>query len=134
MNDKFIGSDRFALKISVSIIFGEMSKKIIGSWLKLIFFELIILEINRYRRGLETCPQAKTSKSGLAFFLFFRRVRATSMTQRRVENTRVHFWTFSPASVKETPWGLHEKLSVLRKTFALTIYFVHYDKLGIILD
>ena len=25
------------------------------------------------------------------FLLFFRRVRATSMTQRRVENTRVHF-------------------------------------------
>ena len=22
------------------------------------------------------------------------------MTQRRVENTRVHFWTFSPVSVK----------------------------------
>ena len=30
------------------------------------------------------------------FLLFFRRVRATSMTQHRVENTRVHFWTFSP--------------------------------------
>ena len=54
----------------------------------------------RYRQGLETCPQAKTSKSGHAiFFSFFRRVRATSMTQRRVENTRVHFWTFSPVSV-----------------------------------
>ena len=34
------------------------------------------------------------------FFSFFRRVRATSMTQCRVENTRVHFWTFSPVSVK----------------------------------
>ena len=34
------------------------------------------------------------------FLLFFRRVRATSMTRRRVENTRVHFWTFSPVSVK----------------------------------
>ena len=33
-------------------------------------------------------------------FIFFRRVRAMSMTQRRVENTRVHFWTFSPVSVK----------------------------------
>ena len=32
---------------------------------------------------------------------FFRRVRATSMTQRRVENTRVPFWTFSPVSVKQ---------------------------------
>ena len=31
--------------------------------------------------------------------LFFWRVRATSMTQRRVENTRVHFWTFLPISV-----------------------------------
>ena len=59
------------------------------------------ISLNRYRRGLETCPQAKTSKSGHAiFFSFFRRVRATSMTQRRVENTRVHFWTFSPVSVK----------------------------------
>ena len=25
------------------------------------------------------------------------------MTQRRVENTRVHFWTFSPVSVNKTP-------------------------------
>ena len=31
--------------------------------------------------------------------LFFRRVRATSMTQNRVENTRVHFWTLAPVSV-----------------------------------
>ena len=35
------------------------------------------------------------------FFSIFRRVQATSMTQRRVENTRVHFWTFSPVSVNE---------------------------------
>ena len=42
--------------------------------------------LNRYRRELETCPQAKTSKSGHAvFFSFFRRVQATSMTQRRVK-------------------------------------------------
>ena len=34
------------------------------------------------------------------YLLFFRRVRATSMTQRRDENTRSHFWTFSPVSVK----------------------------------
>ena len=32
--------------------------------------------------------------------IFFRRIRATSLTQHRVENTRVHFWTFSPVSVK----------------------------------
>ena len=58
--------------------------------------------VNRYRRGLETCTQSKPSKSGHAIFLsFFRRVRATSMTQRRVENTRVHFWTFSPVSVNK---------------------------------
>ena len=45
--------------------------------------------------------QAQTSKSGHAiFFSFFRRVRATSMTQRRVENTGVHFWTFLPVSFK----------------------------------
>ena len=29
LNDKFIGSDRIALKISISIIFGKISKKII---------------------------------------------------------------------------------------------------------
>ena len=47
---------------------------------------------NRYRRGLETCSQAETSKSEhTIFFYFFRRVRATSMNQRRVKNTRVHF-------------------------------------------
>ena len=58
-------------------------------------------EIKRYRRGLETCPQANLAKSGRAiFFFFFRRVRATSMTQRGVENFRVHFWTFSPVSIK----------------------------------
>ena len=51
-------------------------------------------KLNRYRRGLETCPQAKTSESGhTIFFSFFRCVRATSMTP-------VHFWTFSPVSVK----------------------------------
>ena len=60
-----------------------------------------IKTLNRYRRELETSQQAKTSKSGHAFFItFFRRVRATFMTQRRVENTRVHFCTFSPVSVK----------------------------------
>ena len=36
----------------------------------------------------------------LFFSLFFRRVRATSMTQRRVENSGVHFWTLSPVSAK----------------------------------
>ena len=42
----------------------------------------------------------RTSKGGHAiFFSFFQRFRATSMTQGRVENTRVHFWTFSPVSV-----------------------------------
>ena len=70
------------------------------------FYQVIIFEnLNRYRRGLEICPQAKTLKrerSATRLFssLFLRRVRATSMTQRRVENTRVHFWTFSPVSVK----------------------------------
>ena len=60
------------------------------------------LYINRYRRWVETCLQAKTSNSGHAiFFFFFWRVRATSMTQRRVANTRVHFWTFPPVLVNE---------------------------------
>ena len=33
------------------------------------------------------------------------------MTQRRVENTRVHFWTFSPVSVKELGHLRVEELS-----------------------
>ena len=46
------------------------------------------LNLNRYRRGLETCPQANMAKMSTLFSsLFFRRVRATSMTQRRAENT-----------------------------------------------
>ena len=58
------------------------------------------MELNRYRRGLETCPQSNLTESGREYFLLFlRRIRATSMTQRRVENIRVHFWTFSPVSV-----------------------------------
>ena len=60
----------------------------------------IDMSINQYRRGLETFPQAKTSKSGREYFSsFFRHVRATSRYQRQVENTRVHFWTFLPVSV-----------------------------------
>ena len=39
-------------------------------------------------------------KVDASIFFFFWRVRATSMTQRRVDKTRVHFWTFSPVSVK----------------------------------
>ena len=40
-------------------------------------FSTFLNSVNRYRRVLETCPQAKTSKSGHAiFYSFFRRVRA----------------------------------------------------------
>ena len=64
-----------------------------------------VRNVNRCRRGLETCPQANLAKMSHAiFFSFFQRVRATSMTQHRVENTRVHFWTFSPVSVKCIFW------------------------------
>ena len=74
--------------------------------------------VNRYRRGLETCPQAKTSKSGHAISsLFSRRVRATSITQRRVENTRVHFWTVSPKSVNVKSKTLITSQKFLRETY-----------------
>ena len=43
---------------------------------------------------------------------FFRRVRATSMTQRRVENTCVHFWMFSPVSVNKK-----RRSYIIRKNF-----------------
>ena len=68
-------------------------------------FEIVV--VNRYSRGLETCPQANLAKSGRKYFLLFsdaseRRVSVIyCMTQRRVEKTRVHFWTFSPISVNE---------------------------------
>ena len=45
----------------------------------------------------------KRTKVDTLFLFFFRRVRATSMTQRRVGNTRVHFWTFSPVTVNQDP-------------------------------
>ena len=43
-----------------------------GRWFNL---KLNMFDFNRYRRGLEICPQAKMLKSGHAiFFSFFRRV------------------------------------------------------------
>ena len=45
--------------------------------------------------------QKRPKVDAIIFLSFFRRGRATSMTQSRVENTRVHFWTFSPVPVKE---------------------------------
>ena len=39
----------------------------------------IVYHIDRYRRGLETCPQAKTSKSGHAIFFSF-----SDASERRV--------------------------------------------------
>ena len=47
---------------------------------------------NRYRRGLETCPQEKNVHKWTRYFLLF----FFDASERRVENTRVHFWTFSP--------------------------------------
>ena len=79
---------------------GPVSLKVNRNRLKKKKKKVIKLSIKRYRRGLETFPQAKTSKSGREYFSsFFRHVRATSRYQRQVENTRVHFWTFLPVSV-----------------------------------
>ena len=45
-------------------------------WVKMNLFKArCVWAINRYRRGLETCPQAKTSKSGHAIFFSFFRTR-----------------------------------------------------------
>ena len=61
-----------------------------------------ILSLNYFFHLTDTNEDSKlvprricTKVDASIFFFFFRRVRATSMTQRRVENTRVHFWTFS---------------------------------------
>ena len=59
--------------------------------------------LNGYKRGIETCPQVNLHQSGREYFLlFFRRVRATSMTQRRVEHTRIHLGANSPVSVNHS--------------------------------
>ena len=44
-----------------------------------------LMSLNRYKRVLETSPQANLHQSGREYFLlfFFRRVRATSMTRYR---------------------------------------------------
>ena len=61
------------------------------------------------------------SKSGHAiFFSFFQHVRATSMTQRRVENTRVQFWTLSPVSVKS------HSLKIILKNFSAILTPILY--------
>ena len=65
-----------------------------------LYLKIVILTDTREDSKL--VHREKTSKSGHAiFFAFIRRVRATSLTQRRVENSRVQFWTFSPVSVKK---------------------------------
>ena len=58
-----------------------------------------MIRANKKTRVLtDTGEDSKLVHSFLLFF--FRRVRATIMTQRRVGNTRVHFWTSSPVSVQ----------------------------------
>ena len=52
------------------------------------------------------------------YFLLFFPTRPSDEydAQRRVENTRVHFWTFPPVSVKSNRWALFfTKKSVLDK-------------------
>ena len=90
--------------------------------------------LNRYRTGFETCPQANTSKSGHAIFsFFFRRVRATIMTQRRVKNTRVHFWTFSRVSVKIRGKKIGNSLlstsDYIKKNFKTSVFSQSFQRL-----
>ena len=74
--------------------------------------------INRYMRGLEIVHKRKRPKVDTLFSsLFFRRVLATSTTQRRVENTRVHFWTVSPKSVNVKSKTLITSQKFLRETY-----------------
>ena len=65
------------------------------------------MEVNRYRRGLELVHRRKRQNVETLFSsLFFRR----GLSQRRVENTRVDFWTFSPVSVKKLEIGIFGSL------------------------
>ena len=53
--------------------------QIASKWSNKLFIIENSANINRYRRGLETCAQAKTSKSGHAIFFFF-----SDTSERRV--------------------------------------------------
>ena len=62
------------------------------------YYLILYLPIQARTRDLSTGENVQKWTRYLLLF-FFRCVRATSMTQRRVENTRVHFWSFSLESV-----------------------------------
>ena len=68
------------------------------SLIVIIFRGLILTDRREESKLVHRRKRSKMDAS--IFFFFFRRVRATSMTQRRVENTRVHFGVNSPVSVK----------------------------------
>ena len=62
---------------------------------------IIILYFNRYRRGLETCPQANLVQSVQAIFFFFFPPRPSDeYDSAPSRNHTAHFGAFSPVSVK----------------------------------
>ena len=62
----------------------------------------LVLPIQARTRNMSAGENVQkwTKRHHAVNFSNFYRVLATSMTQRRVENTCVLFWTFSPVSVK----------------------------------
>ena len=64
----------------------------------IVFFTLASL--NRYRRVLETCTQAKAFKSFTRFSSFFSGASEQRVWLSAESKILVHFWTFSPVSVK----------------------------------
>ena len=62
------------------------------------------------------------------FSSFFRRVRATSMTQRRVEIRRVHFWTFSPMSVETRFLKVTVRVGTTLRILSLDLYMINIEQ------
>ena len=69
----------FAFNAFVSLCCFGLALKILSPEEKVLDKIILNILINRYRRGLETCPQAKTSKSGHAIFFSF-----SDASERRV--------------------------------------------------
>ena len=64
-----------------------------------IFFCYQSLEFSDFNYFNAKCYNKVLTDTGEDSKLVHRLPRATSMSQRRVETTRVHFWTFSLVSV-----------------------------------
>ena len=80
-------------RMSSDFCFARRSNRLCSVRLIIDIWQFLILNINRYRRGLETCSQAKTFKSGREYFIF------SDASERRVWLS-ASLLNASPVSVK----------------------------------